>query len=92
MVFKNGYLFGHSSIEFSNKLRLSFTKLKHEIDIKGRKVSKVLIFTPNNKIDHLPILNGLVLLLENDEIDKMISESNSNEEIYNIISKLISVY
>lgn len=92
MVFKNGYLIGHASIEHSNKLGLSFVKLKHEIDVKGRMVDKIMIFTPNNKIDHIPILNSIVLLLENDEIDKMINDADNKLEIYNIISKLIYIY
>ena len=90
MVFRNGCLLGHASMELSQKLGLSFLKLHQEMDVKGAQVSKIFIFTPINKKDHIPILTSLTTLLESNEIDQMLVDAQNEMELYNIIMSVIS--
>ena len=90
MVFRNGYLLGHASIQLSNRLGLSFLRLSDPVDVNGREASKIFIITPTDKVSHIPLINSLVVMLDSNEINDLISKATSNKELYNIVLSVIS--
>ena len=90
MVYRNGYLLGHASMQLSDRLGLAFTKLSEPIDVNGREASKIFIITPTDKVNHMPLINSLVMMLESNEINEMINRAENSKELYNLILSVIT--
>lgn len=90
MVYRNGYLLGHAPMQLSDRLGLAFAKLNEPIDVNGREASKIFIITPTDKVNHIALIHGLVMMLESSEINDMINQSDNIKELYNLILSVIT--
>ena len=91
MVLDNGFMIAHGSEKHVKKLGLSYTQLKHPVEIYGKSADKIFVVTPPDRLSHEEIMRDLLRIFSDDHFATHLDMLSSPVDIYSEFINLLKV-